>query len=286
MQTADRRRLQFELEKSLRAEILQSSRESRASVTAAAYETLFSSFPDHSVFDATLEERQRKGRLSAGLIAPLLSRSAQVLEVGCGRGDTLATLTALGHKCVGVEPSAHMLDIVGKGNGTVQFGMAEKLCYADGRFDAVFCQEVLEHLHPDDVPLFFAESYRVLKPGGILSVETPNRTTGPQDISRGFTPLAEGLHLKEWTVSELLEQFAVAGFTNVKSLVSPQFLARRSPAVHCWSRISGRVKCLQDALLRCMPGLALRTFIGKCIGLDDIFLFGRRPLMSFDEQLR
>jgi ubiquinone/menaquinone biosynthesis C-methylase UbiE len=277
MQNQDRCRQQFELERSLRKEILQSPKETRSSVVAAAYATLFSTFPDHSVFDTTAEERLRKGRLSAGLVAPLLPYSAQVLEVGCGRGDTLVALKALGHNCVGVEPSLHMMDMAAESDMAVQFGTAEKLVFADSCFDAVFCQEVLEHLHPDDVPLFFGEAFRVLKPGGVLSVETPNRTTGPQDISRRFTSVAEGLHLKEWTVFELVGQFTAAGFRNVQGLLSPQFLARRYQHMHRATRISARAKHLQDLLLRCVPGLALRTFIGKCIGLDDIFLFGRRP---------
>lgn len=95
MQNCDRRRQQYELEKALREEILASPPESRASVVAAAYGKLFSAFPDHTVFDATPAQRQRKGRLSAGLIAPLLPPAARVLEVGCGRGDTLIALNTL-----------------------------------------------------------------------------------------------------------------------------------------------------------------------------------------------
>jgi SAM-dependent methyltransferase len=276
MQDRNRRRQQFELERALRQEILESPRELRTSVFASAYEKLFAAFPDHTVFDASPEERRRRGRLSAGLIAPLLPKSgARILEVGCGRGDTLAALQALGYDCVGVEPSIHMMDICAASGVEVRFGTADSLDFPDDYFDAVFCQEVIEHLHPEDVPCFFVEAHRVLRHGGVLSIETPNRTTGPQDISRGFTAVAEGLHLKEWTVSELLDQFKAAGFRNVRGLLAPQFMARRCRAIHYLTRVPAMVKHFEDLLLRCVPA-CVRTLIGKFTGLDDIFLFGRK----------
>mgnify|MGYP001585549299 CR=1 FL=1 len=279
MQDRNRRRQQFELERALRQEILESPKEVRTSIVASAYEKLFAAFPDHSVFDASPEERHRKGRLSAEMVAPLLPKSSRVLEVGCGRGDTLTALRVLGYDCIGVEPSIHMLNICTESDTrvNVRFGTADKLDFPDNCFDGVFCQEVMEHLHPEDVPRFFVEAFRVLRHGGLLSVETPNRTTGPQDISRGFTAVAEGLHLKEWTVSELLDQFKAAGFEKVRGLLAPQFLARRYRPVHCLTRVPARVKHLQDLLLRCVLWRDIRTLIGKLIGLDDIFLFGRKP---------
>jgi len=188
-------------------------------------------------------------------------------------------LTALGYNCIGIEPSSHMLKACTKTNMSidVRFGTADKLDFPDALFDAVFCQEVLEHVHPDDVPRFFREAFRVLRHGGVLSIETPNKTTGPQDISRGFAEVAEGLHLKEWSVSELLDQFQTAGFTKVRGLVAPQFLARRFSFIHYLTRVPGRVKQYQDLLLRCVPWRDMRTWAGKLIGLDDIFLFGIKP---------
>jgi SAM-dependent methyltransferase len=277
MQDRDRRRKQFVLERALRREILESSKEVRTTVIATAYEKLFAAFPDHSVFDASPEKRHSKGHLSAGLIVPLLPNAkSRVLEVGCGRGDTLGALTALGHDCSGVEPSIHMRDICPANVADVRFGTADCLDFPDDYFDAVFCQEVLEHLHPEDVPCFFVEAHRVLRRGGVLSVETPNRTTGPQDISRGFTVVAQGLHLKEYSVYEVLHQFKTAGFVNVKGLLAPQFVARRCFAIHYLTRVPGRAKVVEDLLLRCVPSRGVRTLIGKFTGLDDIFLFGRK----------
>lgn len=276
--STERRRLQFELERCLRQRILASSRSGRQVAVASAYAELFDRFPDHSAFRPTEEDRVRKGRLGAGMVAPLSAPGDKVLEVGCGAGDVLAALAEFGRSCVGLEASQHMIRLAGqRPKLTIVFGTADELGFPDDSFDLVFSQEVLEHLHPDDVPGHFCEAFRVLRPGGVLAVETPNVHTGPQDISRGFVPQAEGLHLKEWSVAELVEQFRRAGFARIRGLLAPQFLVRRSSLLHCISRVPASLKRLEDLCLSLVPGQRLRTIVGKMIGLDDIFLFGEKP---------
>jgi SAM-dependent methyltransferase len=275
---ATRRKAQFELERELRARILASAKEERCAAAAAAYGELFERFPDLRVLVATREDRLRKGRSGAGLIHPLTKPGDRVLEVGCGRGDVLLDLARRGCRCIGLEPAEQMSGLcAAHPNMHVAQGTAERLEFADESFDLVFSQQVLEHVHPDDVPEHFAEAFRVLRCGGILCVETPNRRTGPQDISRGFTRVAAGLHLKEWTVGETIRLFRQAGFTRVKGLLAPPFLARRSARLHRWSRVPAGLKHMQDVLLALVPGLKLRTFVARMKGLNDVFLFGRKP---------
>jgi SAM-dependent methyltransferase len=162
-------------------------------------------------------------------------------------------------------------------SASILLGTADELDFREGSFDVVFSQQVLEHLHPDDVPRHFAEAMRVLKLGGVLAVETPNRRTGPQDISRGFARVAEGLHIKEWSVHELIREFRQAGFIRIGGLLIPPFLARRSSWLHRWSRVPAFVKHVQDLPLGLVPSLELRTVLGRVSGLNDIFLFGRKP---------
>lgn len=271
---------QFQLERSLRERILSSPRKDRTAAIEQAYSELFERFPDHSVFLTTQEESKRKGKLSAGLIVPLLKRGNRVLEVGCGRGDVLVALSEMGCICTGTEISHHMLGLCNDHvDHVVEIfsGSADSLDFPSDSFDIVFSQEVLEHLHPEDVPRHFAEAFRVLRPNGIFSVETPNRRTGPQDISRGFTHIAEGLHLKEWTVKELIRMFQDAGFVKIRGLLAPQFIGRRSKAIHRLTRVPAFVKYFQDLVLGLVPTLRLRTIVGKCLGLDDIYLFAKKP---------
>jgi SAM-dependent methyltransferase len=50
--------------------------------------------------------------------------------------------------------------------------LSKSLPYPDNSFDVVFSVEVMEHIH--DHESFFRESLRILKPGGMLLVSTPN----------------------------------------------------------------------------------------------------------------
>jgi 2-polyprenyl-3-methyl-5-hydroxy-6-metoxy-1,4-benzoquinol methylase len=272
------RRAQYELERTLRRRILDSPPQQRAQVVSQAYQELFRAFPDHSAFQETPQSRRAFGQRQAGMIAPLVRPGQQVLEVGCGRGDTLAALATLGCVCTGTEPSQEMIDLCRQYDGIdFRLGTAERLEFPGQSFDLVFSMQVLEHLHPDDVPLHFAEALRVLRPGGIVAVETPNLRTGPQDISRGFSPTADGLHLKEWTVAGLAQVIRAAGFVRISGLLAPPAVARRNRWLHRLSRTPSLVKRAEDALLAAVPAGRMRTIAGKLLGLDDIFLFGTNP---------
>lgn len=272
------RRAQYELERTLRRRILDSPPQRRAQVVSQAYQELFRTFPDHSAFQETPESRRAVGQRQAGMVAPLVRPGGHVLEVGCGRGDTLAALAARGCVCTGTDPSQEMIDLCRQYDGIdFRIGTAERLTFPGESFDLVFSMQVLEHLHPDDVPLHFAEALRVLRRGGTVAVETPNRRTGPQDISRGFSPTAEGLHLKEWTVGELAQVMRAAGFVRISGLLAPPAAARRRLWLHRLSRVPDWVKRAEDVLLAVVPRGRMRTIAGKLLGLDDIFLFGTKP---------
>jgi 2-polyprenyl-3-methyl-5-hydroxy-6-metoxy-1,4-benzoquinol methylase len=111
-------------------------------------------------------------------IAPLMpARAGRVLEVGCGRGATLAWLTHTG-RCThttGIELFAQAADAARAVVDRVEAGDAEKLLGVvaqEGKFDAVLCLDVLEHLH--DPWAFVRRIPPLLNPGGVLIVSVPN----------------------------------------------------------------------------------------------------------------
>jgi hypothetical protein len=57
-----------------------------------------------------------------------------------------------------------------------------------------------------------------LKPGGKYLCLTPNRLSGPHDVSRGFDAVATGFHLKEYTFSELASLLEESGFERITPL--------------------------------------------------------------------
>jgi SAM-dependent methyltransferase len=85
----------------------------------------------------------------------------------------------------------------------------------DNSIDIVFSDQLIEHLHPDDTVLHFKLVHRILKDGGKYIFNTPHSFSGPHDVSRYFSDESKGLHLKEWTYSELKDLFMALQFSRL-----------------------------------------------------------------------
>jgi SAM-dependent methyltransferase len=122
---------------------------------------------------------------------------ARLLDVGCSSGAFLMTARKLGLETAGVEPSPEAAETARRAGLNVFTGFLEAACFPDASFDAVTLIEVIEHLrHPRSL---LAECRRVLRPGGILLVTTPNAGSWTARVmgSRwcGFSLTAMGGHV-------------------------------------------------------------------------------------------
>ena len=102
-----------------------------------------------------------------------LIKGKYILEVGCGRGSMLLKLDSAARR-VGIDPSSEALDLARIQNQgvTFQVAFAEKLPFEDNTFDLVYSLEVIEHVK--EYELMVSEIERVLKPGGVIFIQTPN----------------------------------------------------------------------------------------------------------------
>src|ERR1041384_7363657 len=116
----------------------------------------------------------------------------RILDVACGTGDGTAMLDA-----VGVDLSLQALRYARRYPAPYVAADATRLPF--GRvFDSVVSFETLEHV--PDPERFVAECARVLKPGGVFIVSTPNRELWSPRSAR---PLQRH-HVKEFTRKEFL----------------------------------------------------------------------------------
>src|SRR5438874_10305789 len=95
-------------------------------------------------------------------------RGLAVLDLGCGTGRHSLGLADAGAVVTAVDFSAGMLAEARRkpGADAIRFlahDLHDPLPFADGTFDRVVSGLVLEHL--SDLPGFFREAWRVLKPG-------------------------------------------------------------------------------------------------------------------------
>jgi hypothetical protein len=76
--------------------------------------------------------------------------------------------------------------------------------------DMVFAGQVVEHVWPEDLAGFLCEAHRVLRPGGWLVTDSPNR--------RVTQPLAwyHPEHTAELTVDEIVDLLETAGFDHIE----------------------------------------------------------------------
>ncbi|MBI2001474.1 MAG: methyltransferase domain-containing protein [Chloroflexi bacterium] len=109
-----------------------------------------------------------------------------VLDLGCGTG-TLAVLMkhmSPQSEVVGLDADAKILEIArwkaDKARVSIAFdlGMAFELPYPDNAFDHVLSSFVLHHLTTENKARTFKEVYRILRPGGKLSVLDLGRPHG------------------------------------------------------------------------------------------------------------
>jgi ubiquinone/menaquinone biosynthesis C-methylase UbiE len=96
------------------------------------------------------------------------THSVDVAEVGCGTGHWLAPLRGRVHTVAGLDLSPNMLQRARTAAPAALLarGRAERLPWATGAFDRVFCINALHHF--DDAGTFMLEARRVLRPGGGL----------------------------------------------------------------------------------------------------------------------
>lgn len=100
----------------------------------------------------------------------------RLLEVGCASGEFLRLAARAGFQVEGVEPDPHTSAQARQTPGLrVLTGTLTQAGYPADSFDVVVLFHVLEHL--DSPRQTVREIHRLIKPGGILAVETPNIDT-------------------------------------------------------------------------------------------------------------
>lgn len=134
-----------------------------------------------------------------------------ILDVGCGSSRIIQDIPNI----VGLDVALYKLRYTRQKCESVVQGSIFDLPFADQTFGGAICSQVIEHIPGGDRP--FQELARVLKPGGLLIIGTP-------DYGRPYWPFIEAVykrvhpdgyvdeHITHYTLPTLRDHLERAGF--------------------------------------------------------------------------
>ena len=125
----------------------------------------------------------------------LSSKTHRFINLGCGNR---------------FHPDWVNADIAPSDPSVLPCDLSQRLPFPDGDFAVVYHSNVLEHIRRDDALPFLRECFRVLKPGGILRVATPDLERicklYLEKLQLAATGDATSAHDYEWMKLEMYDQ--------------------------------------------------------------------------------
>lgn len=159
-------------------------------------------------------------RHALDLLSEHLPRGAVVADLGAGGGEVAALLTQRGLRPIACDVVTDACRVaLDAGFPAVRLDVGDLLPFRSRSLDGVLAGEIIEHVY--DPALLLAECHRVLRPGGVLVLTTPNLAPAQDRVRflfgrapRQVDPFHEYLHLhiRPFTYPLLATGLRAAGF--------------------------------------------------------------------------
>lgn len=146
----------------------------------------------------------------------------RVLDMGSGAGVVSKHLAECGATVEGVDLAEAAVAVARRRcrGLTVRFAVCDAAhcehLESDG-FDKVTCCDLIEHVHDETMLGLLREAWRLLKPGGLLFVYSPNRKHWIERMKhRNFILKNPVGHIRVRTVEEVVDALKTCGFQIVR----------------------------------------------------------------------
>jgi len=147
-----------------------------------------------------------------------INGGAEVLDIGCGRGEFLELMYNHGIDTKGIDVYLPFVEYCNERGFKAE--QVDALTYLrkleNGTVGGVFMSQVVEHLQPDYLLALLKEIYLKMKPGTNLIIETPN----PESISTYINFYIDLSHIKPVhpaTLHYLLEKLSFTQITRINT---------------------------------------------------------------------
>jgi ubiquinone/menaquinone biosynthesis C-methylase UbiE len=218
----DQIRQHYLIEKELASRLRAAPREERKQLYTQVYDELFQRVPDHPQLILKRDDSTRRSQVAerVALLEKLLPPNATYLELGPGDCCLALEIAKRVQKVYAIDVSHEIAAGVAlPDNLELIISDGSSVPVPDDSVDVAYSDQLMEHLHPDDALEQLQNIYRVLKPGGKYLCITPNRFSGPHDVSQFFDEVATGFHLKEYSLAELAKLFRTVGFRKLETMI-------------------------------------------------------------------
>lgn len=168
-----------------------------------------------------------------------IKKDDKILDIGCADGSMMVYCGLMGGEVYGIDICLESIEKANK--YLVKYGIKGKAILKDARkidfpknyFDKIVSSDFFEHLSYEDNLLVLKEAKRILKPGGMLVIKTPNLTylrfskffkqlirimklQNPFSITIPHTTGDNHVHIGLTTKNKMVKIIKKSGFINFK----------------------------------------------------------------------
>jgi SAM-dependent methyltransferase len=261
--TLEQIREHYEIEKELADKLRHASKQERRHLYSSLYNELYQRVPLHPQLTLKLSYKEtiQAIRSPLKLLKRFLNIETRFLEIGPGD-------CALSFEVAKIVKQVYAVDVSDEITKTSTTPENFQLILSDGcsipvlpnSVNVAYSNNLMEHLHPDDAFEQLRNIYDALVPCGVYICITPNRLTGPHDVSQYFDEIATGFHLREYTISELSTLLTEVGFSKVSAYIGAKGYYIKSsvnPLVLCERVLNMLPDTAREAIAHSLPFRAL-----------------------------